>query len=90
MSPREAKTHSQICRLRSDNADTAEGWIIIEQGDVTLCTQKNGQDATGKVVFSRRAFNALIDWYNRPQKLVKRKSPPAVTRTRRRKRKVAV
>lgn len=72
MTPRQAVRHKDICRLRTDNADTSEGWIIIEDGDVTLCTQRNCENSTGKVTFSRRAFNALIDWYNRPQKLQKK------------------
>lgn len=69
MTPREANTHKAIHQLRSDNTDTSEGWIIIRPGEVTLCTQRTFENPTGKVTFSRRQFNALIDWYNRPQKV---------------------
>lgn len=72
MTPRQAKTFKQICQLQTDNKDTKEGWIIIDGGNVSLCNQRRGESATGDVKFSRRAFNALIDWYNRDQRKLRR------------------
>ena len=68
MTPRQAVTFKDICKLQSDNRDTAEGWIIIDGCQVTLCNRKRGELSTGQVTFSRRAFHALIDWYLRDQK----------------------
>lgn len=72
MRPRDTKTFKQICKLRTDNHDTKDGWIIIDVGEVLLCNQRNGEASTGQVKFSRRAFNALIDWYQREQGKVTR------------------
>lgn len=71
MKPRQAMRNKDIIRLQTDNHDCAQGWIIIDGPDVVLSNQKHGCEQTGKVQFSRRAFNTLIDWYNRDQKLRK-------------------
>ena len=65
--PREAVQFNDICKLQSDNKNIAEGWIIIDGPKVVMATQRAGEELTGKVEFSRRAFNKLIDWYNKPQ-----------------------
>lgn len=67
MTPRKAVKYKDICALSTDNTATSEGWIIIDGGVVTLRNQRPGESSTGSVTFSRRAFNALIDWYARPQ-----------------------
>lgn len=72
MTPREAKTLDQICKLQTDGKDTKEAWLIVDEGEVTICTQRNGEEATGKVRLSRRTFEALIRWYDKDQKERKR------------------
>ena len=68
MKPRDAKTFKQFLELQSDNHAVVEGWILLNEGSVTLQNQKSGERPTGSVNFSRRAFKALVDWYNRDQK----------------------
>ena len=65
--PRTETTHRQICQLQSDNHTTKEGWILLDGAHVVLAQQRHGEAPTGSVYFSRRAFHALIDWYNRDQ-----------------------
>lgn len=69
LSPRHAVTSKDTCSLNEDNTDTREGWLMIDGGTVILSNQLPGESQTGKVEFSRRAFNSLIDWYNAPQVL---------------------
>lgn len=72
MTPRKAVYPRDIYGLRSDNHSTKQGWIALDGGEVTICAQRPGElprGSTGTVSLSRRDFNALVDWYNRPQKL---------------------
>ena len=69
MKPRDAKTFSQMCRLQSDNKSVKRGWILLDARSVILTNQMSGEASTGRVKFTRREFDALIDWYNRDQKL---------------------
>jgi len=67
LSPRDAKRFHQICQLRTDHKDTKHGWLMVDEGKVTIMNQQDGQSSTGEVTFSRREFNALVDWYLHPQ-----------------------
>lgn len=67
LSPHEARTDKQICSLRSDNVDAPEGWMMIDEGVVTLCNQRSGEHSTGTVQFTRRSFKKFADWYLKPQ-----------------------
>ena len=69
MKPRDAVLNRHIVRLQTDNHDTVEGWILIDGSRIVLQNQKHSEPSTGKVEFTRRSFNRLIDWYNRDQKL---------------------
>ena len=71
MKPRDARRFSQIVKLQTDNWHTSDGWILIEGKVVTLTNQRCGESSTGQVTFTRRSFNALMDWYNRDQKVRK-------------------
>jgi hypothetical protein len=73
LSPRKAKTFNQICSLQTDGKHTKNSWICLNSGSsIAIHNQRNGEESTGRVVISKREFNALIDWYNREQKTVKR------------------
>lgn len=68
ISPRNAKTYHQIfTQLKSDNLDLKDYWILIDTKVVTLAKQPRGGSLEGKVKITRRAFNHIVDWYNRPQ-----------------------
>jgi hypothetical protein len=69
-SPRTARMKpDEQLRLRSTTRDVKAGWILVDGERVTLCNQATGEHPTGKVHFTRREFNALVDWYGREQKL---------------------
>lgn len=70
--PMEARSLGEVCSLRTDNHDCKTGWIITDGHTVSLTNQKNGEQSTGCVKFTRAEFNKLIRWYTRPQKTVKR------------------
>ena len=76
MSPRETKTLDEICKLKTDHHNVKEGWLMVEEGAVVVVKQRNGEKSTGEVRFSRRSFNALVDWYNRKQKCHKTITEP--------------
>jgi hypothetical protein len=63
--PRDAITFEQVCKLRTDNKSVRSGWIILNSDkQIVLCNQRNGEEATGRVEFTRSEFNRLVDWYN--------------------------
>lgn len=65
LSPRTARTFDDICALKQDNIDGPEGWALIDEGaGIILHQQKRGQESTASVVFSKRTFNRIVDWYN--------------------------
>lgn len=70
LKPREAKTFKQICSLKTDSKSIKKGWICIDERNVYLVNQLLGEQATGKVTFSRKEFAALIDWYNKEQEII--------------------
>ena len=73
LSPKNSISFKQIYSLSSDNHDTSEGWICIDESTVTLCSQLQGKTPTGSVTLSRRTFNNLIKWYFKEQKIKPRK-----------------
>ena len=46
--------------------------MLVDEGEVTICAQHSGEEATGKVRLSRRTFEAFIRWYDKDQKERKR------------------
>jgi len=69
MAPCEAGSLEDVCRLETDNHSVKRGWIMFDGGEVSLVNQISGEDSTGTVTFSRREFEALVRWWQRPQKL---------------------
>lgn len=68
MRPRDAKTETDICRLRSDHTDTETHWLMVNGGHVTLTAQRVGEKPTESMEIPRRTFCAMVDWYMREQK----------------------
>lgn len=64
-------TESQSLRLRMDNLNVDDSWILVDVASarVTICNQRPGELFTGQVHLTRKQFNKMIDWYNRPQKM---------------------
>lgn len=61
--PRQAVTLSDLCRLTRDNVHTRDFWLMVDGPYVVIAAQKSGSMPTGKVVITRKAFDAFIDWY---------------------------
>lgn len=74
MKPRDVKHKRDHDRLKRDYKCVSEGWIMVDgaSGTVTVCKQRVGEHDASMTVLSRRAFNALIDWYNADQGALKR------------------
>lgn len=69
LAPAHVRSMAEVCALQTDNADTRDGWIILNgPNEVVLKNQKMGEDATGSVTYSRRAFARLAQWFLRPQR----------------------
>lgn len=66
-SPRHALTFDEIRKLESDNFDSGDYWIMVDEEAVTLCGQKRHFDAITMMTIPRSDFMKLIDWFNRDQ-----------------------
>jgi hypothetical protein len=66
LSPRQAKTNAEVCALRRDNLSAGNFWMLVDDGEVTITAQKPGESSTAMITMSKRNFNRLIDWYNKP------------------------
>jgi hypothetical protein len=64
MTPREAKTFDELCKLPRDNVDTDAHWLMADVDTVTIAAQRNSEECTAKVKLPRATFEAFIDWYN--------------------------
>ena len=63
--PRDATTHEKILALKRDNKSVRNGWMILNGNSrVVLTNQRVGEESTGKVEFTIREFNCLVDWWN--------------------------
>lgn len=67
LSPRDARTQEAICRLRTYNRNTDDGWLLIEPDTITIARQSPGKSAESMTTLPRRDFDALVRWYLRPQ-----------------------
>jgi len=64
LSPREARTLREVGSLKQDNKSTLDAWILTDQKYVWIYNQRNGQEARGHIMLTKKQFNQLIDWYN--------------------------
>lgn len=62
--PREARTYNQICERPRDWKGYGDWSLMISEGVVVLSEQAMGESRAQHIEIPRRAFNALIDWYN--------------------------
>lgn len=67
LSPKQANKFQDICRLKTDNRSLKGYWIIIDERNVTIAKQKNGEPADKIINIPRRQFNALIEWHSKQQ-----------------------
>jgi len=70
--PMDIRSFDDACALKTDNHDCKSGWIIVDGNNVSLSTQRDGEQPTGSVSFKRGDFNKLVRWYTKPQKTVRR------------------
>jgi hypothetical protein len=60
-------------KLMTDNFNTKDFWILLNDGHVTIANQKNGETAKYMVQIKRKDFDRMIKWYTTEQKLRKAK-----------------
>jgi len=73
LSPRKTIRYNDILKLQTENHCVKAGWILLDNNTVIVANQRAGESSTATVKFTRREFNALIDWYNREQTLRRQK-----------------
>jgi hypothetical protein len=71
MRPRDASGDKTL-KLATDNHDVGDHWILTDGYHVSIVQQKLGEKPKQEIRVPRRAFNAMIDWYMREQKQLKR------------------
>ncbi len=67
LSPQQANTESKILKLKRDNCDTPDFWILVKENLITITKQKSGQYSEGSIDIPRRVFNRFIKFYTTPQ-----------------------
>ena len=68
LSPRKARS-DQLVKLNTDNTQTENYWILLNEGYVTIAEQTVGEPCQNDIQIDKKQFNKIIDWYNREQKL---------------------
>ena len=68
MRPRDCRTEEHLLKLRRDNVDAGDFWLLNGEDGVTIAAQKNGEAATGMVKIPHKEFCRLVDFYMRDQK----------------------
>ena len=71
LSPRNAKS-DQFEKLNSDNKNTDNYWILLNEDNITITEQKSGEYPKATITIDKIQFHKLIDWYNREQKCSKK------------------
>lgn len=66
--PYDANTEAKLLKLRRDNYDADDAWILTDGHRVSIAAQKVGENPTQKISLDRATFNKLIAWYMRDQK----------------------
>ena len=67
LSPREAKTNTQLCSLKMDNLSYKHFWFLVQEKTVTLAKQTTGEQLEHIVEIPKSLFNKMVDWYNAKQ-----------------------
>ena len=68
----EADTLDKVCKLQTDHHDLKESWILLDGANGVITEQKNGESATDSVRIKVSAFNRMVKWYTKQQRLRKR------------------
>ena len=63
MTPKEAKTFEQICKLPRDNVESGDFSIVLGSQEIYLAEQRPGEDRKQHIEIPRLNFNALVKWY---------------------------
>lgn len=63
--PIEARSFKQACKLRRDNVDTDDYWILIDamRDTVTIGKQRAGEPSEWMHAIERKDFDKLVRWY---------------------------
>jgi len=64
MTPQKVKTYNDTLKLKRDNVDCGDAWIILNgASQVLIHNQKVGEKSTGAVRLSRRQMNRFVKWW---------------------------
>lgn len=69
VSPAQARTHDDQCKLNRDNINARHGWILLDGPRVSIAQQTTGEAAKAIISLTRTDFEKLARWYFKPQKL---------------------
>jgi len=64
LTPKEAKTFKQICKLPRDNISYGDYWTIIDEKEITIVKQTVGEEPKEKICIPRFIFERFANWYN--------------------------
>lgn len=69
MAPMDAKSFTAVCKLKTDNFDTGNYWILHGVDIITLAEQEVGNPAAQGISIPKQAFDKMVAWYLRKQKI---------------------
>lgn len=62
--PREANTNAKVCAMPRDNWSARDFWIMVDETEVTIAKQRNGEPAEWSHSIPKHVFNRFVDFYN--------------------------
>jgi len=69
LSPKDALDNDTICRMESDNFPLNDGGVSIMNNGPSVSLHFKKGDGGGWLEIPKDQFNAIIEWYMKPQTL---------------------
>jgi len=63
LTPKTANTFNKIYKLKRDNVNTRNSWLLLNGKGLTICNQRSGEGVTGQVKLTRKEFERFIKFY---------------------------
>ena len=65
-SPRTVRTEAELLSLRRDNISCGDLWMMVNEDEVTIAHQAEGEAAKAVITMDKATFNRMLMFYNKP------------------------